>query len=127
MQECFGQNKALFHANRELLDGVAAAIFEPGPFQGAVHGSPVAAPGELEGVGKEFQKLTHAHVLVHSRLIGQVADEAFYLAPLGGHIQAADLSRAAIHWQKRGEESRERGLAGAIRAYQSEKLSCADV
>jgi hypothetical protein len=98
-----------------LFDGVVAALGESGALQGVTHSSSIVRTGQLEGVGEELQELADAHVLVHSGLIGQVANQAFYFASLASNAEAANLCCTAVNRQKSGKDLHQGGFAGAVR------------
>ena len=127
VQQRLGQNQPLLHAKGELFHGVAATIGQSGALQCTVYGGPVASTLEMKGVGEELQKLAHAHVLVHAGLIGQIANQPLYVAWMCNHVQPTDLSCPAIDRQQSAKYLHQRGLAGAVRADQSENLPGANV
>ena len=75
----------------------------------------------------EIQVIAHAHVPVHGRCLGQVADAAANLHGLLQHVEALDAGRAVGGSDEPGEDLHGGGLAGAVGSQEAYDLTALHV
>src|SRR6266851_4300161 len=78
-------------------------------------------------VGEVLEDLTSGQVAVEGRLAGHIADEALDLERLLPGVESRDPRRPAVRADQRHEKADRGGLAGAVRAEETEHLTLSDL
>mgnify|MGYP001348806491 CR=1 FL=1 len=80
-----------------------------------------------EDGGEELEVLPHAQVRVEREATGHVADAGPDVPEVPDDVAPEHLRPPGVRDEERGEDTEERGLAGAVRADDAEDLGGADV
>jgi hypothetical protein len=124
VDEGAGEGELLLHPARQTLGQPIAKRRETHQLEQAVASRPPVV--DAVQLGEEADVLVHREIAVEREALGEVADAARELAPVGGWLEPAGAQRAAVRGKQAQDAAQRRGLACAIGPDEPEHLAALD-